>query len=178
MTVSNKSLQTRENIKSSLLTLMEDQPFTTITIQDIVKEASLNRSSFYRYFDDKYAVVEEIENEIIENLENEAIGRVEELFAQTSKYEVLYHILNKFSKETTRSSILLGENGDPSFVHKMTKSVKENFPTGVRQMEIPSKYDELANDLKASAVINFLAKFEEYNKKYTIEEIAYFFSLM
>ncbi|MGH2101811.1 TetR/AcrR family transcriptional regulator [Aerococcus urinaeequi] len=97
MTVSNKSLQTRENIKSSLLTLMEDQPFTTITIQDIVKEAGLNRSSFYRYFDDKYAVVEEIENEIIEYLENEAIGRVEELFAQTSKYEVLYHILNKFS---------------------------------------------------------------------------------
>ncbi|WP_290491001.1 MULTISPECIES: TetR/AcrR family transcriptional regulator [unclassified Aerococcus] len=178
MTISNKSLQTRENIKSSLLKLMEAQPFTSITIQDIVKEADLNRSSFYRYFDDKYAVVEEIENEIIDNLKNEAIGQVEELFAQTSKYEVLFYILNKFSKDTTRSSILLGENGDPSFVHKMTKSVKENFPTDVRQMEIPSKYDELANDLKASAVINFLAKFEAYNKKYTIEEIAYFFSLI
>lgn len=178
MTISNKSLQTRENIKSSLLKLMEPQPFTSITIQDIVKEADLNRSSFYRYFDDKYAVVEEIENEIIDNLKNEAIGQVEELFAQTSKYEVLFYILNKFSKDTTRSSILLGENGDPSFVHKMTKSVKVNFPTDVRQMEIPSKYDELANDLKASAVINFLAKFEAYNKKYTIEEIAYFFSLI
>ncbi|MFE0441269.1 TetR/AcrR family transcriptional regulator [Aerococcus sp. NPDC058936] len=178
MTTSNKALQTRESIKSALLNLMVDQPFTTITIQDIVKEADLNRSSFYRYFDDKYAVVEEIENEIIDNLKNEAIGQVEELFAQTSKYEVLFYILNKFSKDTTRSSILLGENGDPSFVHKMTKSVKENFPADVRQMEIPSKFDELANDLKASAVINFLAKFEAYNKKYTIEEIAYFFSLI
>lgn len=178
MTTSNKALQTRESIKSALLNLMVDQPFTTITIQDIVKEAGLNRSSFYRYFDDKYAVVEEIENEIIDNLENEAMAQVEVLFSENSKYEVLFHILNNFSKETTRSSILLGENGDPSFVHKMTKSVKENFPSDVRQIEIPSKYDELANDLKASAVINFLAKFEEYNKKYTIEEIAYFFSLM
>ncbi|GMR70075.1 hypothetical protein NUITMVRA1_07510 [Aerococcus viridans] len=178
MTTSNKALQTRESIKSALLNLMVDQPFTTITIQDIVKEAGLNRSSFYRYFDDKYAVVEEIENEIIDNLENEAMAQVEVLFSENSKYEVLFHILNNFSKETTRSSILLGENGDPSFVHKMTKSVKENFPSDVRQIEIPSKYDELANDLKASAVINFLAKFEEYNKKYTIEEIAYFFSLL
>lgn len=178
MTTSNKALQTRESIKSALLNLMVDQPFTTITIQDIVKEAGLNRSSFYRYFDDKYAVVEEIENEIIDNLENEAMAQVEVLFSENSKYEVLFHILNNFSKETTRSSILLGENGDPSFVHKMTKSVKENFPSDVRQIEIPSKYDELANDLKASAVINFLAKFEEYNKKYTIKEIAYFFSLL
>lgn len=178
MTTTNKTVQTRETIKNALITLMETQPFNTITIANIVKEAGLNRSTFYRYFDDKYALVEEIENEIINHLENTVISQGDILFSESAKYDVLFHILSYFSKEASRSTILLGENGDPSFVHKLTKSIKENFPIGAKQAEIPSKYTELVNDVKASAVIHFLSKFETYRKKYTIEEIAYFFSLM
>lgn len=176
--MSIKSIQTRKMIKKAVLNLMEDQSFTTITISDIVQEAGLTRSSFYRYFDDKYAVIEEIENEIIHHMETNIIGQVELLMSKSSKYDQILHILTNFSQETSRSTILLSENGDPSFVHKLSKSIKENFPSGERFSDIPSKYDDLANDLKASAIINFLTKFKEYNKKYSIEEIAYFFSLM
>lgn len=178
MTKTSKTIQTRQNIQNALISLMETQSFNTITIANIVKEAGLNRSTFYRYFDDKYTLVEEIENEIINHLENTIISQGDLLLSDSDKYDVLFHVLSYFSKEASIATILLGENGDPSFVHKLTKSIKEHFPIGTKEAELPSKYMELVNDVKASAVIHFLSKFDTYLKKYTIEEIAYFFSLM
>ena len=75
MTKTSKTIQTRQNIQNALISLMETQSFNTITIANIVKEAGLNRSTFYRYFDDKYTLVEEIENEIINHLENTIISQ-------------------------------------------------------------------------------------------------------
>ncbi|WP_326027802.1 TetR/AcrR family transcriptional regulator [Staphylococcus saprophyticus] len=49
-----KTTLTQKRIKNSLVTLLETHKFDLITVNQIVEEAEITRSTFYRYYDDKY----------------------------------------------------------------------------------------------------------------------------
>lgn len=51
-------------ICDTMISLLEEKPFTKITVQDILQRANIQRATFYRYFRDKYEVAEAI-NEIL-----------------------------------------------------------------------------------------------------------------
>ena len=53
-------LRTRKLIESSFLELLEEEDFQSITIQDITDRATINRSTFYAHFDDKYMLFDHI----------------------------------------------------------------------------------------------------------------------
>lgn len=48
-----KTVLTQRNIKNALVSLLENNKFDFITINQIVEEAEITRSTFYRYYDDK-----------------------------------------------------------------------------------------------------------------------------
>ena len=50
--------RTRKLIQQSFLTLLKEQDFDSITIQDIADQAELNRATFYTHFQDKYELLE------------------------------------------------------------------------------------------------------------------------
>lgn len=49
---------TRECIESALVLLMKEKSFQEITIQDIIRRAGVGRSSYYRNYDSKEAILE------------------------------------------------------------------------------------------------------------------------
>ena len=50
---------TKKAIMESFLHLMEKKPLEKITVRDLVDECGINRNTFYYYFQDIYAVLEE-----------------------------------------------------------------------------------------------------------------------
>lgn len=60
--------RSRKLIRNALAKLMLEKSVDKITITDIVKEADLNRGTFYAHYQSPYAVLEEIENEIMDKL--------------------------------------------------------------------------------------------------------------
>lgn len=50
---------TKKAIMDSFLRLMEKKPLDKITVRDIVDDCGINRNTFYYYFQDIYAVLEE-----------------------------------------------------------------------------------------------------------------------
>lgn len=56
-------------IREALLRLLEQQDFERITVSAICEEAEINRSTFYRYFDNQFQLLDAIERELIEELE-------------------------------------------------------------------------------------------------------------
>ena len=58
---------TREAIRTSLLLLMEQKDFESITISELVKRAGVSRQSFYRNYTSKEDIVVEIEEKILES---------------------------------------------------------------------------------------------------------------
>ncbi|MBQ2718959.1 MAG: TetR family transcriptional regulator [Clostridia bacterium] len=51
---------TRQAIMDSFLRLLERKPFPKITVRDIVEECGVNRTTFYYYYQDIYAIVEDL----------------------------------------------------------------------------------------------------------------------
>lgn len=47
-------------IRDTMISLLEEKPFSKITVKDILTRAEIQRATFYRYFHDKYEVAEEI----------------------------------------------------------------------------------------------------------------------
>jgi AcrR family transcriptional regulator len=58
-------LKTRENIKTSFINLLLVKNFKDITVQNIIDEALIGRSTFYDHYYDKYDLLEHLVNEIL-----------------------------------------------------------------------------------------------------------------
>lgn len=59
------SVRSRRMIRDAFLELLDEKEFGKITVTDIVKQADLNRSTFYAHYPDVNGVIEEIQDEII-----------------------------------------------------------------------------------------------------------------
>ena len=55
--------RTDKAIKQALITLLKTTPFEKITVQDILDETPVTRSTFYKHFHDKYEIVERMQDE-------------------------------------------------------------------------------------------------------------------
>ena len=70
-----KRENTRERIIRAFWEVNKTKPIDKITVKDITEKTGIYRTTFYRYFQDIYAIVEEFEMSLLEDLqklENEA----------------------------------------------------------------------------------------------------------
>ena len=112
--------QTKQNLIDAFWSLYCENRIEKITVKEITQKAGYNRGTFYEYFIDVYAVLEQIEQSLIPALDelppftmpNHNMGmpldRFLKLYEQNSKYY----------------SVLLGDNGDPAFASKLKNSTK------------------------------------------------------
>ena len=68
-----KTNLTQRNIRESLIALLEHTKFDLITVNQIVEQAEVTRSTFYRYYEDKYDLLSEIEEMIVSHINDERI---------------------------------------------------------------------------------------------------------
>ncbi len=64
----NQFERTDRDITNALLAVMERKSFEKTTVQDILEEAMINRSTFYQHFTDKYAVLERLQERYISGI--------------------------------------------------------------------------------------------------------------
>lgn len=64
-------IKTRKNIEQSFICLLSEKPFEKITVQNIIEHALINRSTFYKHYNDKYAVAEQICEKITKQLSSD-----------------------------------------------------------------------------------------------------------
>lgn len=52
--------RTKKLFEQTLMSLLETKSFSSITINQLCEAAHIHRSTFYRYYTDKYALLEEL----------------------------------------------------------------------------------------------------------------------
>ena len=57
-------IRTDKAIKQALISLLKIKPFEKITVQDILDETPVTRSTFYKHYHDKYEIVERMQEEL------------------------------------------------------------------------------------------------------------------
>jgi len=63
--------KTLENIKNGFAICIKQKTFTAITVKDITTAAKINRSTFYKYYEDKYYLRESLVKSTLEELSND-----------------------------------------------------------------------------------------------------------
>lgn len=76
-------IKTRSNIRKEFLSLLQQYEFRAITVSMIIERCQINRSTFYRNYEDKYALTDAIVQDLLEEFSR----NMETAFIRESKAE-------------------------------------------------------------------------------------------
>src|SRR5512147_2330783 len=149
--------RTQRLLREALIELIEERGFDALTVGEIAERAMVSRAAFYRNYQDKYDLVEQIFAEAMQAL-LEAVAEPRtahspeiwvRFFEHIAEYERLYRAL-------------LGRRGSPWFVLKMRASLIDLIKAFERlapQWQPPAAHpmypasDELVPDLVATMLV-------------------------
>jgi len=133
MTVNRREFnkqETMRHIRCVFMELYAEGGINAITVNSLCKECGIAKSTFYLYYEDKYQVLESVENELLDDLRvichdlsdcdmNEVLtGKPLKKAFDTVRYI-------RDNAETFRA--LLGKYGDPRFAYKWKKDIMDSF---------------------------------------------------
>ena len=135
-----------KHIHETVFILLHDYHFDEITVQKICDIAEINRSTFYRYFQDKY---ESFEDFIY------YIGNNKKIFKHllvSSRQADVFRSLTNVSREMM-----------------LNNPTRKRAPLAQKIRE--SKHPEIVADFYSSGVIEVLRRWVENDYNYTVEEV-------
>ncbi len=167
--------RTQKLLREALIELIEERSFEALTIGELTERAMVSRAAFYRNYQDKYDLVEQIFEEAMSTLLN-AVGELGRehppeiwvrFFEHIAHYERLYRAL-------------LGRKGSPWFVRKRRASladlVKESghlpHRPNASDRTIHTFSDEFVPDLVSTMFVEAITWWLEQGRSYTPREIA------
>ncbi|MGF0070185.1 TetR/AcrR family transcriptional regulator [Streptococcus suis] len=158
-------IKTKENIISSFVILLGDKSFEKITIQDILDRSLINRSTFYRHFNDKYDLAKQINNQLIQQIQTLLKTR----FGQKNSYEHLSKEMNlEFHQLLTKREVFLAmisiQNNEINLKNELLKIIEEHY---IRYLG----KDALESQLFAALVLTTLTYRIQQNQVLSLEDI-------
>lgn len=118
----NATQKTKTKLRETFWQLYQEKPIEKISVREIIEKAHFNRSTFYEYYSDIYAVLNEIEDELFSGLFGNNTGLL--LDYSLSLDELIYEIAQNYKKYQKYLKVLLGKNGDPLFLDKIKERLK------------------------------------------------------
>lgn len=169
--------RTQKLLREALVELIEERGFDALTVGELTERAMVSRAAFYRNYEDKYDLVEQIFEEAMSAL-LAAVGELGRehpaeswvtFFEHIAQYERLYRAL-------------LGRKGSPWFVWKMRASLADlikvrgqgHLPHGPDMNSLPvhTFSDEFVPDLVSALFVEAITWWLEQGRPYTPKEIA------
>lgn len=119
--------RTRKMLQEALLELTVEKGFAAVTVRDICERAMVNRSTFYRHYLDKYALLEQYIDEV-QALVSEKAFMAEK--TQQSRPEVpggLVVLLRHIQEFADFYRVMLGAEGDAKFIQLFRRFSENRF---------------------------------------------------
>ena len=148
--------KTRNAIFSAFTTLLDSRNFSTITVQNIIEEANIGRSTFYAHFDTKDALLEALCKELFDHIIYTAMDKQDThgLYSCTNApNSVILHILKHLQENDGGILTLLTCRNNEFFLHYFKSGMEELVRTQIlqdRQTRLPREF--LINHISGSFV--------------------------
>ena len=117
-----RSRLTRQIIINSFSELLQTTPLAKITVSAICAKASINRSTFYRYYDNPLQLYESIEDWFFSEICEYAIEAIETRTESESFKEQLEGVLQFYKDNFQVVTALKSKNGNEDFEYKLLMS--------------------------------------------------------
>lgn len=143
--------KTEMQLKDGLTKLLKQKSINEITVKELVNEVDINRSTFYLHYKDIYDMLEKIESELL----NELIDITEKHkydYKDNIDSSYLVDLFKILSKNINVVSVLLGPNGDISFINKIKHMISDKI---IENIDIvSSKHSQLDIEFTFSFYLN------------------------
>ena len=121
---------TRKVIREEFLKLLNTKPVAKISVTELCNACSINRTTFYKHYEDIYALLHEIEDEMINHLKE-----ISEEAEQGDLEDMFTHIFTGAKQYGMEWLVMFSENGDPSLIPRFRGFMHDRFYD--QFMEIP-----------------------------------------
>ena len=169
--------RTQKLLREALIELIEERGFEVFTIGELTERALVSRAAFYRNYQDKYDLVEQIFEEAMSTL----MGTVGELGREhpTESWVTFFEHIASYDR---LYRALLGSKGSPWFVRKMRARladlIKKRGQGHLPHVPMASAHpvhtfsDELVPDLVSALFVEAITWWLEHGRPYSPKEIA------
>ncbi|MBR3004247.1 MAG: TetR/AcrR family transcriptional regulator [Lachnospiraceae bacterium] len=167
--------ETQRQIRDTFLEMYRQRGIDGITVSDICKEAQVSKSTFYMYFEDKYSVLETIENYLLEQLAkiNESVSDSSILHGLNNKEFREGRMTADFIKEHMEEfRAIMGPKGDPSFETRWRQHIMEKYREAFRKQRKDDSNAGVACTIFTSVLIGVYRHFIFENPDIPREEIS------
>jgi AcrR family transcriptional regulator len=120
--------RTRKLLQKALLEAASEKGFAHVTVGDIAERAMVNRATFYRHYEDKYALLRQYMEELsrlIDSGEGASSADDGQELSADSPPPGLVHLLKHMQANADFYRVMLGQQGDPAFCAQSFRSYIE-----------------------------------------------------
>lgn len=161
---------TKRILKESLIRLLKDRSIHKISVRELCEEADINRSTFYKYFDNQYDLFDSIQQDFLAQI-NDYFDKEKHVQDEESFFNVMQYI----DQNEDIVSILMQNVLNDDLLEQLLRlpmihvKLQENFSSGdIRsRSELDYTYDFIVNGA-FSMIKNWISKEERESP----EEIA------
>ncbi|MFQ9587794.1 MAG: TetR/AcrR family transcriptional regulator [Mediterraneibacter gnavus] len=107
-------------IQRVFLELLKEKPIAKITVKEICERAEINRSTFYKHYQDVYDLMKKLENEAIEEFE-----KLLDSYAQNEIIPALVTLLNSLQEHREFLAPLIANSSKDDFIKRLTAACSE-----------------------------------------------------
>jgi AcrR family transcriptional regulator len=115
-------------MQDALLELVVEKGFAAVTVRDICERATVNRSTFYRHYLDKYDLLNQYVDQL-QQIVTEAAFLAEKT-AQTTAEKVpagLLLLIQHVQEHADFYRVMLGQNGDAMFTRRFRQMAENRY---------------------------------------------------
>lgn len=162
---------TKMLFKDAMINLLEKKSLYDITVTELCQKAELNRSTFYKYYENVYDVFADIEQELILVSEEcmQEINKVE----INSVTKPLYQLLCYIKENTKAYQLLLNNHISEEFSQNIMKTPTDFFKNKIKTLNIELRSDtDYIFTYIVSGSLEIIKKWINSNMKETPEHIA------
>lgn len=161
-----RSIRSVENIKKAFVELLQTEPFEKIKVSEIARKAGIDRQTFYLHYVDKYDLLDQMNQEIIEKYKVILVERLEEnnSFA-LEKLENIYQSNLPYLKEHRQEmlSLLRIDTGRICLKRDLEKLLIDKYQEITGETLTPFQKDMLAT-LYVDSFITFIKEDRKISK--------------
>ena len=117
----NVSVPARERITAAFLEQLKTVPYRKIRVSALIRNAGVNRSTFYLYFENTDDLLESVTEELQQRIAVEPPFPVTDAASLEKYANVMFDLAQKNHPE---ASLLCGENGDMQISYRLAEAVK------------------------------------------------------
>ncbi len=174
MTHEETTLRTKKAICDALKDLLQEKPFSKITVSELIRKCNINRKTFYYHFEDIYGLLRwMLEQETFEVVKNfDLLVDYQDAFIYVIDYVkensyVLNCIYDSVGRDELKRFLYKDFNG---IMKKLLQDIAAQM-----KVEIPASFMEFLSDFYTEAVAGMMINIFQNTNLYTRDQLIEYF---